>query len=153
MKDLPSKWTDSHLFAQRLGCRCWKMSTFRRNKELATAAWHRQTAKRVMVWWQMDTFLIFFIKSPYKEIYRQGQKFRRMHLSVLPRAQACMSSGLSVTVPLGQGNLCTGFAQAYSLVNLWILHAKTSLTEQLSIWASLSVTKKTMWSGGIWGMR
>lgn len=37
MKDLPPEWIDSHLFVQCLGCRCWKMSTIRRNKELTTA--------------------------------------------------------------------------------------------------------------------
>lgn len=61
MRDLPPEWIDSHLFVPCLGCRCWKMSTSRRNKELTTAAWQRQTAKRVMVWWQMDTF---FFKIP-----------------------------------------------------------------------------------------
>lgn len=59
MKDLPPEWIHSHLFVQWLGCRCWKMSTFRRNKEPTTAAWQRQTANRVLVWWQMDTF--FFL--------------------------------------------------------------------------------------------
>ena len=59
------------------------MSTIRRNNEATTASWPKQTAKRVMAWWQMDE--LFFLIS-YKEIYRQAQRCRQIHLPVLPRA-------------------------------------------------------------------
>lgn len=109
MKDLPPEWIDSLLFAQCLGRRCWRMSAFRRNKKLTTAAWHRQTARRVMVWWQMDNF--FFLNPHTKRCTNKDRDLNKCTFPFFAGPQAHVSRGWSVTVPLGQGNLCPAFAQ------------------------------------------
>lgn len=96
---------------------------------------------------------LFFFFNPYTKRYRQEQRFRQMCFFVLPRAPGTCEQWIKCHCAVGSRQSLPRFCSAYLLVYLWVLHAKTGLTEQLSIWAVFSVTKKTMRSKGIWGLR
>lgn len=92
-----------------------------------------------------DGHFFFFLISIRRE-YRQGQRRRQILLPILPSPGHNVSSGVSVPVPLGQGNLCLGFAQTicWSLLESFV--PRLALAEQQSIWAAFSAPKKTVWS-------
>lgn len=100
-----------------------------------------------------DGLFFFFLLNPYTKRYRQEQRFRQMCFLVLPRAPGTCEQWIKCHCAVGSRQSLPRFCPAYLLVYLWVLHAKTGLTEQLSIWAVFSVTKKTMWSRGIWGLK
>lgn len=54
---------------------------------------------------------LFFFLIPIQRDTDKNRDLGKCVFSFFPEPQAHVSSGLSVTVPLGQGNLCPGFAQ------------------------------------------
>lgn len=98
------------------------MSAFRKNNEITTASWPKQTAKRVMIRWQMDGFFLI----PYKEVYRQGQRWGHTHLLILPRA-------IGTTWAVTWVSLCPG-ARAFSAQALLSLSAGLSLNPLCQDW-------------------
>lgn len=119
------------------------MSTCRRNKE---SPLQLDSGRLPGEPWFGDRWTFFFFLISIRREYRQGQRRRQILLPILPSPGHNVSSGVSVPVPLGQGNLCLGFAQTicWSLLESFV--PRLALAEQQSIWAAFSAPKKTVWS-------